>query len=147
LNDVGKVADVAKLADVGKTAETASVAGRLGGLAEDAGTSAASRRALSRTLRSTIARGEPFAFGIGDRSARATAIIDRSAQALGPQRGQPGRQCGLRCVRRVTLFLGRSRDRACAPSRSTRPPSARRRQGNWSPEPMSSSMPSSGSRC
>ena len=84
LNDVGKVADVAKLADVGKTAETASTAGRLGGLAEDAGTAGrVAARATEDVAASTIARGEPFAFGVGDRSARATAIIDRSAQALG----------------------------------------------------------------
>ena len=84
LNDVGKVADVAKLADVGKTAETASTAGRLGGLAEDAGTvGRVAARATEDVAASTIARGEPFAFGVGDRSARATAIIDRSAQALG----------------------------------------------------------------
>jgi hypothetical protein len=84
LNDVGKIADVAKLADVGKTAETASTAGRLGGLAEDAGTAGrVAARATEDVAASTIARGEPFAFGVGDRSARATAIIDRSAQALG----------------------------------------------------------------
>lgn len=84
LNDVGKVADVAKLADVGKTAETASTAGRLGGLAEDAGTvGRLAARGGEDVAASTIARGEPFAFGVGDRSARATAIIDRSAQALG----------------------------------------------------------------
>jgi hypothetical protein len=84
LNDVGKVADVAKLADVGKTAETTSAAGRLGGLAEDAGTvGRVAARGVEDVAASTIARGEPFAFGVGDRSARATAIIDRSAQALG----------------------------------------------------------------
>ena len=84
LNDVGKVADVAKLADVGKTAETASVAARFGGLAEDAGVvGRVAARGVEDVAASTIARGEPFAFGIGDRSARATAIIDRSAQALG----------------------------------------------------------------
>jgi len=87
MNDVGKVADVAKIADVGKVADvanTANTAGRLGGLAEDVG--AASRvaaRAGGDVAANAIARGEPFAFGIGDRSARATAIIDRSAQALG----------------------------------------------------------------
>jgi hypothetical protein len=84
LNDVGKVAEVAKLADVGKTAETASTAGRLGGLAEDASTvGRVAARASDDVAASTIARGEPFAFGTGDRSVRATAIIDRSAQALG----------------------------------------------------------------
>ncbi len=82
LNDVGKVAEAAKLAEVGKTAETASMAGRLGGLAEDAATigRVAAREDVAA---GAIARGEPFAFGVGDRSARATAIIDRSAQALG----------------------------------------------------------------
>jgi hypothetical protein len=76
LNDVGKVADVAK------TAETANAAGRLGGLAEDAD---AAGRVLARSGEdvAAIARGEPYAFGTGDRGARATAIIDRSAQALG----------------------------------------------------------------
>lgn len=84
LNDVGKVADVAKLADVGKTAETANTVGRLGGLAEDAGTvGRVVARGSEDVAASTIARGEPFAFGVGDRSARATAIVDRSAQALG----------------------------------------------------------------
>ncbi len=87
LNDVDKVAEVAKLADVAdvaNTADAANAAGRLGGLAEDAG---AAGRVVARggedVAASTIARGEPHAFGIGDRSARATAIIDRSAQALG----------------------------------------------------------------
>jgi hypothetical protein len=84
LNDVGKVVDVAKLADVGKTAETATTAGRIGGLAEDVGTvGRVAARAGEDVAASTIARGEPFAFGVGDRSVRATAIIDRSAQALG----------------------------------------------------------------
>ena len=81
LNDVDKVAEVAKLADV---ADTANATGRLGGLAEDAGAAGrVAARAGEDVAASTIARGEPFAFGIGDRSARATAIIDRSAQALG----------------------------------------------------------------
>jgi len=84
LNDVDKVAEVSKLADVANTADAANAAGRLGGLAEDAG---AAGRVVARggedVAASTIARGEPHAFGIGDRSARATAIIDRSAQALG----------------------------------------------------------------
>jgi hypothetical protein len=78
LNDVGKVADVAK------TAETANTVGRLGGLAEDAGAvSRVAARASEDVAAGTIARGEPFAFGVGDRSVRATAIVDRSAQALG----------------------------------------------------------------
>lgn len=84
LNDVGKVVDVAKLADVGKAAETATTAGRIGRLAEDVGTvGRVAARAGEDVAASTIARGEPFAFGVGDRSVRATAIIDRSAQALG----------------------------------------------------------------
>src|SRR5262249_33411671 len=92
-NDVGKVAEVAKLADVGKVAEAAKVAdvantartaGRLSGLAEEAGVAGrVAARAGEDVAASTIARGEPHAFGIGDRSTRATAIIDRSAQALG----------------------------------------------------------------
>jgi hypothetical protein len=87
LNDVDKVAEVAKLADVAdvaNAADAANAAGRLGGLAEDAG---AAGRVVARggedVAASTIARGEPHAFGTGARSARATAIIDRSAQALG----------------------------------------------------------------
>jgi len=81
LNDVDKVAEVAKLADV---ADTANATGRLGGLAEDAGAAGrVAARAGEDVAASTIARGEPYAFGIGDRSARATAIVDRSAQALG----------------------------------------------------------------
>jgi hypothetical protein len=61
MNDVGKVADVAKIADVGKVADvanTANAAGRLGGLAEDAG---AAGRVVARggedVAASTIARG------------------------------------------------------------------------------------------
>jgi hypothetical protein len=86
VNEVGKVADVAKLADVADVAKVATTAdaanaARLGGLAEDAGT-ATRVAARGDVAANAIARGEPYAFGMGDRSARATAIVDRSAQAL-----------------------------------------------------------------
>jgi hypothetical protein len=93
LAEVGKVAEVAKVAEVGKVAEAAKVAEvantangarRLGGLAEDVGAAGrVAARAGDDVAASGIARGHPHAFGIGERSARAEAIIDRSAQALG----------------------------------------------------------------
>ncbi|WKA25813.1 hypothetical protein [Bradyrhizobium roseum] len=84
LNDVGKVAEIAKLADAGKAAETVNAAGKLVGVAEDAGAlTRVAARGIDDVAGGAIARGEPFAFGVGDRSVRATAIIDRSAQALG----------------------------------------------------------------
>jgi hypothetical protein len=64
MNDVGKVADVAKIADVGKVADvanTATTAGRLGGLAEDAGAAGRVAARGEDVAASTIARGEPHA--------------------------------------------------------------------------------------